>query len=183
VVNKAPIVHFFTATQREANAARALIHHRLNSQHVKGIRSHWIIDDTKNFNLNWRVFISHTRMLNVVSALEVAHSVAAMPDRPDLFVYVACAGAIREEVKIGDVLVPTKVGYYEPAKEAYDRDEARVHLIPRIDWLHLDGGILDVVSLLDGEESSIWKKLCFNETYAKQSSAHLDQEYISGEKV
>ncbi|XHR80779.1 MAG: SUMF1/EgtB/PvdO family nonheme iron enzyme [Gloeotrichia echinulata GP01] len=122
-----PSTVILTAILDEYSAVRTYLTNLQDVEHPLGNRSQ------RGEYGEWDVIIAEVGEGNIPAALETDRAIAHF--HPDVILFVGIAGGIKDKnVKIGDVVVATKVYYYERAKAEENSDSARPEVLKADDF-------------------------------------------------
>ncbi|XHR80786.1 MAG: SUMF1/EgtB/PvdO family nonheme iron enzyme [Gloeotrichia echinulata GP01] len=159
-----PSVVILTAIRIEYLAVRKHLNNVKEVEHPQGT-----IYEQGEFAL-WEVGIAEIGAGNTSASVEAERAIAHF--RPDVILFVGVAGGIKD-VKIGDVVVPTKVYYYEYGK-VEETDTAR-----RPEVSNVDSDLIELAKY-EAQQSDWLKRL---NPVPNQSPRVLVKPIASGEKV
>ncbi|MEN2383502.1 MAG: SUMF1/EgtB/PvdO family nonheme iron enzyme [Gloeotrichia echinulata DVL01] len=155
-----PSAVILTAILDEYSAVRTHLTNLQDVEHPLGNRSQRGEYDT------WDVIIAEVGEGNIPAALETDRAIAHF--HPDVILFVGIAGGIKD-VKIGDVVVATKVYYYERAKAEENSDSARPEVLKADDFGK------DLIGLAKDQHQSfsiLFKPIASGETVLASSNSN-----------
>lgn len=107
-------VLILTALDVEYAAVRSHVNVRDTARTSSG--GYYEVGSVEGESFEWSAYIAEVQAGNVGAATEVALAVGSF--KPDLVVFCGVAGAMKPDIELGTVIVPTKVYLYQGGKEA-----------------------------------------------------------------